>query len=277
MQNLIRFIQRHQFFFLFLLLVTGAVLLTASHQQYQQTFFLRSTNAIAGRVYNTVNQFTGYLVLNKVNRQLLEDNTRLLGRQRENFIVSDETVFMAGDTLYQRRFTYMHADVINNSVTRRNNYLTLNKGLAHGMAPDMGLITSAGIAGIVVNVSEHFSVAMSLLHSDMLVSAKILKNDHIGTLSWEGNNYRKAHMSYIPPHVELEPGDTIVTSGYSTVFPENIFIGTIEDWKIRRGETFYTATIDLAMDFNTIPYVYVVKNLMKEEQDELELSVLPDL
>ncbi len=252
-------------------------MLTASHQHYQQTFFFRTANAITGKVYNTVNNITDYLSLKGINRQLMEDNTRLLNRQRENFIVSDENVFMAEDTLYRRNYTYLYADVINNSVIRRNNYLTLNKGRAHGIAPDMGVITGNGVAGIVISVSEHFSVAMSLLHSDMLLSVKILKNDHIGTLSWEGNNYRKAHMSYIPPHVELESGDTIVTSGYSTVFPENIFIGTINDWEIRRGETFYTATIDLAMDFNIIPYVYVVKNLMKEEQDQLELSVLPDL
>ncbi len=277
MRDLFRFIQRYHFFFLFLLFETVAISLTASYQYYHQAFFIHSANIVSAKVYDTFDRVTSYLSLQKVNRQLLDDNTRLLNKQRENFVITDTDVFIAHDSIYYRRFSYLHAQVINNSVNRRDNYITLNKGSIHGVAPDMGVIAGNGVMGIVRNVSSHYSVAMSLLHSDMLLSVRIHKNDHIGSLQWEGTNYREAHMTYIPPHVELSVGDTIVTSGYSVVFPENILIGTIKDWEIRRGETFYTATIDLALDLNKISYAYIVKNLMQEEQKDLELSVAPDM
>ncbi len=277
MRNLFRFIQRYHFFFLFLVFGTVAIALTASYQSDHRAFFIHSANVVSGKIYQAFDDVTAYLALKQVNRKLLDDNTRLLNRQRENFVITDTDVFISADSIFQRRFSYMHARVINNSVTRRDNYLTLNKGLNHGVAPDMGVIAGNGVVGIVRNVSANFSVAMSVLHSDMLLSVKIKKNDHIGSLHWEGNNYREAHMTYIPPHVELAAGDTIVTSGYSVVFPENILIGTIKDWEIRRGETFFTATIDLALDLNKISYAYIVKNLMQDEQKELELSVTSDI
>ncbi len=274
MRNLLGFIKKHHFFLLFLLLGTAAMLFTMSRQYYQQTFLLHSASRISGLVYNTCNSVTGYLSLKPENKELLRENVRLRAMHKENFIITDRYVFTMNDSLYQRRFTYMNAQIINNSVNRRNNYLTLNKGRLHGIEPDMGVITRNGVAGIIINVSNHFSVAMSLLHSEMALSVKFSKNDHIGSLHWGGTDYRTAHMSYIPTHVELEVGDTIVTSGYSLIFPENILIGTIKDWDIRRGETFYTASIDLVMDANTIRHVYVVENLLGDEQEALELSTI---
>ncbi len=277
MRNLFGFILRHRFFFLFLLLQAVAIGLTVSHQYYQQTFFLNSANALTGRAYASIRTVADYLALRTTNQLLLEENTRLLERLKENYIITDGRIYVSGDTTYQQRYTYTNANVINNSTIRRNNHITLNKGTRHGVAPDMGVITSDGVAGIIVSTSKNFSVAMSLLHSDIMISVKIVKNDHIGTLRWEGKDHQRAHMAYIPSHVELEVGDTVATSGFSTVFPENVLIGTIRDWEIRRGETFYTATVDLAMDFNAITYVYIVKHLMKEEQETLESSVLPGM
>ncbi len=276
MRNLLKFIQKYQFFFLFLVLIMIALLLTIARQQYQQSLFLTSSNRVIARIYASYNNINTYFSLREVNQRLMEDNARLLDQQAESFIITDTEVFEATDSIIQRRYTYMAAEVINNSVIQRNNYITLNKGSEHGVQPDMGIITPNGVVGIVVNVSNSFSVAMSLLHSDMLVSAKIQKNDQLGTLRWEGINYRKASLAYLPPHLELSAGDSIVTSGFSTVFPENIFIGTIHDWEVRRGDTFFTAEIQLALDFNRLKHVFIVKNLMKEEQEELEKSVMPE-
>lgn len=251
-------------------------MLTISNQQYQQNFFLHSGNVVSAKIYQYLNNLTSFFALKEVNRELMKEYAQLLDRQTESFIITDNTILLGGDSIVERRYKYMHAEVINNSVIRRNNYITLNKGYRHGVQPDMGIITPKGVAGIIINVSNNFSVAMSLLHSDMLVSTKILKTNHIGTLKWEGIDYRKASMTYIPPHLELNTGDTIVTSGFSTVFPENIFVGTINDWEIRRGENFYTAQIELALDFNNLSYVYIIKNLLRDEQLELESSVLPE-
>lgn len=270
MRNLFSFIARNYFFFLFLLLETLALMMVIRNQHYQRSYVVHSANAIAGQFYALSSGVTDYLSLRKANQQLSEENARLLNFTTESFLKTDRQVFTFRDTLYHRQFQYINAEVINSSVSRRANYLTLNKGRRHGIEPDMGVITFNGVVGIVSNVSDNFSSVISLLHKDMQVSARIKKNDHIGTLVWEGFDYRKATMTYIPSHVELSVGDTIVTSGYSVIFPQNLFIGTISDFEIRRGDNFFSAEVELAIDFNNIKYVQVVNNLMLEELKELE-------
>ena len=276
MRNLFKFIQKHQFFFLFLVLMITALLLTIARQQYQQSLFLSTSNRMIASVYSAYNHINTYFSLREVNKQLIKDYADLLEKQTESFVSTEKRVHEAKDTLIRRRYSYMTAEVINNSVMRRNNYMTLNRGSLHGVEPDMGIITPNGVAGIVVDVSKHFCVAMSMLHSNMLVSAKIKKNNQLGSLRWEGIDHRKAYLTYLPPHLDLHVGDSIVTSGFSTVFPENIFIGTVRDWEIRRGDTFLTAEIELAIDFNSLNHVLIVKNLMRDEQSELESSVMPE-
>ncbi len=274
MHNLFKFIHRYRFFFLFLLLGTVGLLLTMANQQYQQTFFINSANKITGSMYNAYGRISSYLALKEKNYRLAESIEHLMNTHPGSFLITDRHTFISEDTLVLRRFEYMHAELINNSVNRRNNYITINKGMRHGVQQDMGLIAPMGVAGIVTHVSKNFSVAMSLLHSDMMLSVKIQKNNHLGTLQWDGYDYRKASMTYIPPHLDLQHGDTILTSGFSSVFPEQIFIGTISDWEVKRGETFITAEVDLALDFNNFSHVFLVKNLMKEEQDALEAEVI---
>lgn len=275
MNNLLELISRYRFFFVFLLLGIAGVLLTMANQQYQQTFFINSANSVTGNMYRAYGNIASYFSLREKNMQLAESLKHLMNSHYSSFIITDNQIFVSEDTLVLRRFEYVHAELMNNSVNRRNNYITINKGARHGIEPDMGMITPKGVAGIIKDVSNNFSVAMSLLHSDMMLSVKIQSNNHLGTLSWEGYDYRKASMTYIPPHLELHKGDTIVTSGFSALFPENVFIGTISDWEIKRGETFITAEVDLALDFNRLSHVFVVKNLMKEEQEALEAITVP--
>ncbi len=270
MRNLFRFIIRYYFFFLFLLLETVAIIFVIQHQHYQRAWFASSANFVAGNFYRMSSGITDYFSLRKVNRQMAEENTRLLEFTSESFLKTDRQVFTYRDTLYSRRFRYINAEVISNTVSRRDNYLTLNKGSKHGIKPDMGVITFNGVVGIVASVSENFSSVISFLHKDMQISARLQKNDHIGTLLWEGNDYRKATLTYIPTHVDLNPGDTLVTSGFSVIFPPGIFIGTISEVEIRRGDNFFTATVDLAADFNSLKYIQVVQDLMNEELQQLE-------
>ncbi len=246
------------------------MILLITDQHYQRSFFVHSANALSGFAYNTSAELSSYFSLKSTNERLAEENTGLLQQTNGSFLKTDRQVFEFQDTLYQRQFSYVYARVINNSVNRRNNFLTLNKGRRHGIEPDMGVITFNGIIGIVKNVSDNFSSVISLLHSDTHISVRLKKNNHMGTLIWEGDNYRKTTLQYIPPHVDLEIGDTLVTSGFSRIFPGEILVGTISDFEIRRGDNFYTATIELAEDFNKLSYVHVVKNLMREELENLE-------
>ena len=272
MRNLFNFIVRYYFFFLFALLFAFSLILVSRTHQHQRAFFLHSANALVGNFYKQVGHVTSYLSLRRVNEQLAEENTRLLHMINPSFADKDQHEFVSNDTLFLRRFMYLNARVINNSVMYRNNFLTLDKGRNDGVEKDMGVIAMNGVVGIVHNVSNHFATVISLLHKDMQISARLLNNDHIGTITWEGGNYRKVAMSYIPTHVELSEGDTVVTSGYSTIFPRGVLIGTISEFEVRRGENFYTAQVELALDFNKLSYVHVVHDLMGQELDNLEAS-----
>ncbi len=277
MRNLLQFIYRYHFFFLFILLFSIAMVLNASRQHYKQALIWHSGNALSANLYQLRSNVLSYFHLRQVNKDLLEENLRLLNQRVANYLITADTTFVKKDSLHQRRYTYLYADVINNSVTLRNNYITLNKGANHGLEPNMGVITPNGVVGIIKAVSNNYSLVISLLHSETMVSAKIERNDHIGSLYWNGENYRMASMAYIPPHVELEKGEEVVTSGFSTIFPEHIPVGKIRDWRIRRGETFYTANVELHLDFNKLTHVYVVKNLLQEEQEALESQASSEL
>jgi len=272
MRNLINFFIRFYFFFLFVLLFSVSLILISRTHQHQRTLFLHSGNLIVGSVYKQVDHIQSYLSLKRVNEQLTNENTWLLHQTMASFMQKDQNEMVYHDTLYIRRFKYINAGVINNSVMYRNNFLTLDKGSNDGVEKDMGVITAEGVVGIVHNVSGHFSTVISLLHKDVQISVRLQKSNHIGTLSWEGGDYRTAVMSYIPSHVELSHGDTIVTSGFSTIFPQGIFIGTIGDYEIRRGDNFFTASVELALDFNRIANVFVVIDLMRQEIQVLEAS-----
>lgn len=272
MRNLFSFILRHYFFFLFVVLQVVAFMLIAQNNTYHRSFFINSTNILAGNVFQVRTNVTDYFNLRRINEQLVAENNQLWAATQQSFLQTDQNIFTFRDTLYQRQFSYINARVINNSVRGRNNYLTLNKGRMHGIRPDMGVITNDGVIGIVKEVSANFSSVISLLHSDIQISARVERNGHIGTILWEGYDYRQTTMLYIPPHVELFKGDTIKTSGFSQIFPEGILIGTISDFEIRRGDNFYTIKVDLSRDFNNLGYVNVVRNLFREEVTQLETS-----
>jgi rod shape-determining protein MreC len=146
----------------------------------------------------------------------------------------------------------------------------LNKGSRHGIAKDMGVITSSGIVGTVVDVSPQFSRVMSVLHVNNKINARIRKNNHLGTVEWTGDNYRYGLLTDIPMHVMLAHGDTIITSGNSFIYPEGILVGTVEEYNILPNEKFNTALIEYGVDYNNLYFVYIIVNLKKKELLNLE-------
>jgi rod shape-determining protein MreC len=269
MRNLFNFIARHYFFFLFVALQLVSFFLVFQNHFYQRSAFINSSNYLAGNIYGLRSNVYQYFNLQKVNQQLANENTYMLENIPGSYLKTDQQVFTFNDTIYKKQYSYINARIINNSVRNRNNYITLNKGRLDGIRPDMGVITPQGVIGIVRDVSGNFSSVLSLLHSDIQVSAKLMKNNHLGTVLWDGYDYRRASMLYVPTHVNLSVGDTIITSGFSQIFPEGIMIGTISDFEIRRGDNFFTIELDLSADFNNLNYVSVVKNIYREEIIEL--------
>ncbi len=270
MRPLIQFFLKHYYFLFFLFLEIIAVLLFVNNNFYQKSIAVNATNNITGGVYSIFNNFSEYLSLKGTNKLLAEENAKLLSLQKSSFIKTDNRIFVYNDTLYRQQYEYISAKVINNSTNMASNYLMLNKGSKHGIKKDMAVICSQGVVGIVDDVSENFTSVRSLLHPKSKISAKIKKNNYVGTIAWDGKNIDVANLKDVPTHVKINNGDTVITSGYSFMFPEGIMIGIITDFQTKKGNDFYSITVKLSTDFNNIGYAYIVKDLMKEEQDKLK-------
>ena len=270
MKRLVLLLKKYNHLLLFLFLEIIAVYLLVQNNHFQQTVFLNTANRVTGNLYETKNQVVEYFRLKKINNELANENARLKSQAFSSFQPLFGENIVINDTVYYQQYTYLSAKTINNSVNKRENYITLNKGSLNGIEPGMGVISTQGVVGIVKNVSNHYATVISILHPKTSISAKFKKNKYFGSVVWDGENYRYGKLKDIPLHVPVKVGDTIVTSGYSTIFPANVPIGVVVDFYAPEGENFFDITIEFTQDYQQLNYVYVVKNLTKTEHLELE-------
>ncbi|MEQ8908983.1 MAG: rod shape-determining protein MreC [Vicingaceae bacterium] len=270
MRNLIRFINKYSFFFLFLIFEALAFYLLFRHNHFQQAAFLNSTNVLAGGLYSQYSELTDYLKLKEVNDNLSQENKRLRSSKQKAFHKLYGPNYLIDDTLYKRQYLYTKAKVINNSVNKQNNYLTLSVGSLNGVKEGMGVLSPNGIAGVVNQVSQHYSTVLSVLHSRAKISVKLAHTNYFGSLQWNGENHQMGELKDIPNHVSIKVGDTVLSSGYSATFPADLVVATIESFEKIEGENFYKIKVLFTSDFKNLSQVYVVKNIRKSEQIELE-------
>jgi rod shape-determining protein MreC len=273
MRNLINFFWRHSNFILFIALEFFAIFLVVNNNGYQKSVAFAWMSEKTGKIQSGYNSFWEYLNLKQTNKDLAAENARYRSMLPSAFLITDTLVHSKNDTLYRQQYQMLSAEVISNTTNSPTNYMQLNKGSLEGIGKDMAVISPTGIVGIVVNVSQNFSWVMSLINKETRISARIKKNGQIGTIAWEGGSYRFASLKDIPTHVRVSKGDTIVTSGYSHEFPQGEIIGVINDFNIKSGEHFYTINVRLGVDFNNLAHVYVVRNLLRDEQKKLEEPV----
>lgn len=271
MRNLFLFLWRNNFLLLFVALEGLCVFLMVENNKYHNASFLNSTNKLSASVYGFVNSITQYLYLKENNEWLAAENVKLRMMLPSNKIDTTTKTVAVKDTLFNQHYIFVNARVINSTVNKRNNYLTLDRGSKAGIAPEMGVVTDKGIVGIVKDVSPNFSTVISFLHLKSKVSARFKNSNYFGSLVWDDNNNpATATLKDIPKHVVFKEGDTLVTTSFSNVYPENIFLGTIKSSEIKPGDNFYTITVKLSTDFYSLTHVYVVKDLLKAEQQQLE-------
>ena len=275
MRNLFILLWKYNFFILFLLIESFCSYLIVQNNNFQHASFINSTNKVAANIHSVVSDITEYINLRTYNDALSRENAGLHSLMPDVFYIDSVQKIVFNDTVYKQQYTFMPAKVINNSVNRRNNYLTLNKGSSQGVKPEMGIITSKGIVGIVKDVSEHFCSVMSLLRKDTRISTKLKKNNYIGSLVWDGYNAGHATLKDIPKHVKIERGDTLVTSSFSAIFPDGVLIGVVDIVEQKQGD-FYLIDVKLSTDFSNLSYVYVVTNNLKDEQKKLEEPLAHD-
>ncbi|SEW06256.1 rod shape-determining protein MreC [Chitinophaga sp. YR573] len=289
MRNLIIFLRRYFNFFLFLLLEVICIVLVFRNNDFQKTAYLNSANNVSARLYNRYNNVQYYFHLKATNDSLVNENARLHNILRtsydsvtlDNLVKTDTIRTYSTDTTRKvvgielRRYLYHAAKVVNNTVNAPINYITIHRGSANGLKPNMGVIGPSGIVGIVRSVSPNYAVVLSLLSKgrNFGFSARLSHSKEMGTVRWYGGDAGYALMEDVPKSVRLIKGDTVVTSGYSALFPENIPIGYVESYSLTdKGSTAYTIRIKLATNFYNLQYVYVVDNMLKDEQKSLEDS-----
>ena len=275
MWTLIRFFRKHHMLFLFLLLEGIAIFLLVQNNYVQRISFVKATNLVSGALYEQINDWRDYLHLKEVNRQLTEENIKLRGMLPGTFYAPDTAHFVHSDSLGFRRYTYSSAKVVNNTVNKQYNFITLNKGKEEGVAPDMAVIGPDGIAGIVYGVSDHFSTVISVINRNFRVSTKFKKNNFYGSLTWDGRSYRRAVLNEIPLHAPVEVGDSLVVTGFSDSFPEGIPVGTVAKAEQKDGR-FFTIEVLLFTDFRSLEFVTIIDDLMKTERESLEKQIMEE-
>ena len=269
MRNLLQLIVRFHFFFLFLLLEVLAITLVVQRNTFHRAQFINSSLSVQGFFNKTFGGMAEYLVLRRTNVELYKENTLLRNHMDGLSRQLEKSSMLHNDSIPGRLYAYIPARVINNSTNKQFNFITLNKGRYHGIEPEMAVIAPQGVVGVVYAVSGNYSTVIPLINRDMRLSAKIRRNGYFGSMSWPGSDYRETILEEIPFHVEIFPGDTIVTSGYSAIFPEGITVGTVREFEVLEGN-FYTITVGLAVNYQSLSHVNVIHNLLREEQLELE-------
>lgn len=267
MYNLRRFILKHHFIILFLILEVISVLLLARSQNFHRNKLINNTNDVIGKIYEWSSEVGNYFRLNNANKQLSEENALL--RMQLSVVYDTSTCKFdidRGDTLYK----YIPAQVVNNSTNQTNNYIIINKGAIDGIERDMSVISTDGIVGVVTDVSRHYASIMSLLHSKSVVGVRFKNNQEIAGLKWGTNNYRYGIVEDIPTHIVLQKGDTVLTSSHSFIFPKDLMVGTVEEFYPTAVDALNKAKIQFATDFATLRHVYVIKDLHKPELDSLK-------
>jgi rod shape-determining protein MreC len=270
MNTLLRFIQKYSNLLLFLLLEIIAFSLIIQSGAYQRSRLVGLNRQISGYIYSKVDGAREYFSLREANELLVEENTEL--RNRLDLISSSlDSATVISELKGEHRYYFLQSRVIRNSSNKQYNYLTLDKGKKHGAFRDMGVVSEKGLVGIVLESSANFSTVIPVINRDFRLSAKITSNNYAGILQWDGASPRYAILSEIPFHVDLREGDTIATSGFSSIFPEGIDVGRIESFSLEKGN-FYDIRVELFTDFQSLFHVNVIRNYRKDEQLNLEKS-----
>ncbi|MBD5305473.1 MAG: rod shape-determining protein MreC [Bacteroides sp.] len=273
MKNIIEFILRYSKWFVFTFYMVISCILLVSNNSYQQSVYLTSANSVTGGIYNVWSQVSGYFNLKSINESLQASNADL---QNQVFNlktqIAELKTHLSDTTVLESdkdRFDFISASVINNNTRHPRNYFTINRGKKHGVLPGMGVIDQNGVVGIVNVSGSNMSRVISLLNETQHFSVKIKGSSFIGSMVWKGGDATIGYVEEIPRHAKYSIGDTIVTSGYSTTFPEGIPVAIIMNRVRSQDDSFFTFKVRLTSDFKSLSSVRVIKDIYKSEIDSL--------
>lgn len=269
MQQIIFFFIRNKNFLLFCLLFAISIGFTINSHSYHKTKFVNSANFLSGGIYSAKSNITAYFDLKEENTLLVEENIRL----REQIQLTKAQIAtqpIDSSIIVDSQFSYVGAKVINNSYSKSKNRITLKAGSNDSIKADMGVITSKGIVGIVSSVSRNYSSVQSILNTKSQINARLEKTNHFGTLVWDTKDPNTVQLIEIPRLAPVALGDTIVTDGKSTIFPEGIMIGTVQQFDLLEDEDYYQINVKLFNDMTSLRHVYIIDNKDREEIESIE-------
>jgi rod shape-determining protein MreC len=258
MQTLIKILLRYSNFLVFIALEVAAFMLISWNNAYPRSSFLSTANDFVAWQHAQISDIRGYFSLRSQNEQLAEENAAL-----RNYICSMDSAKNADS------YHYSDAKVVQMTTDELHNYLTINRGSKDGIQRGQGVRNEEGVVGIIRTVGPNYSVVLPVINTHTNLSCRFAKNDYIGTLQWDGKDSRFAQLADVAAHMVVNPGDTIITSGLSPVFPEGIPVGIVENSVLYEGESYYSIRVRLHTNFKRLKYVEVVQNADQNELEEL--------
>lgn len=270
MNNFVRFIVKCSTFFEFLLLEVLAFYLVLSSDGFQKNALISSCNSVVATIYETQTYIKDYFSLREQNTLLAEENallytqTQLKGNRQ--------------DSLVNRQHTYdcISAKVIYNTIHKLQNYIVIDKGAADGIEPEMGVINNQGVVGVIKTVSNHYAVVLPILNTQLRVSCRLKKGNYFGSLRWGAGSPLSADLEEIPHHILVAKGDSVVTSGFSEIFPSDILVGVVEKNATKKNSANVDISVRLACDFQSIKWVKVIAYEHREELNQIISAIEAD-
>ena len=266
MRNLLKFISRYNYSITLFLLFSISILLISNESFVLRSEYFNSSNYISGSFYKAQNNIFSYFLLGKKNEKLENENLILINKlsQLQSKIKNDSSADRLG-------LNFIKAQVINNSLNKSKNYITIDKGLSHGIKKNLGVISTNGIIGKIKHVSDNFSTIISLLNTSFFLSTVIKETKTVSSLNWDGKDPKRAKLLYVPKHIPLEVGFSVVTSSFDSIFPQDIKVGSITSINQDVNSNFYDIEIILSEDFYSISNVYVAIDSLNDEKVKLEM------
>lgn len=282
MGSLLRFFSKNSLFMFFLVLQVVAIILIFSRNSMQQSWLAGQSTAFNAWVSGYIDEGASYLKLKQTNEDLVRQNKQLMQELYGKDALKTPVFRRVHDTIGGGQiFTFVDGEIVNNTINRKNNYFTINRGSRDGIQPKMGVIAPNGIAGIVVNTTDKYALVQSVLSVNKIrINAALKKSGYFGTLTWTGEDSRIMHLADVPKYVSLKVGDTVVTDGKSSIFPQGKMIGTVAGYEVDSKTGFWDISVELSEKMGNLNKIFVVKNLKKAEiqkiQDTLSVELKKD-
>ncbi len=274
MRKLFKFLRKFRDFLIFFALQVIVLGFFFNSRNYHRAQLFNSSSELIAWFVEKKHNITKHFDLEETNANLMQELAAMRTKMPQNYYQLQDRIFYINDTLYKQQYEYVPAEVINSTSTKRDNYFTINKGRLTGIKEGMGVMSGEGIVGFVFDVSEHFSIVKTVLSDNINIPVKLKKNNEHWLLKWDGNDNEIAQVNGVNRDIDIAVGDTVVTRAGRGMFPSGIAVGVVDELISQDGKQTWDVNIRLATDFTSVTYVYVIKNLLQEEQTELELRLV---